>query len=153
MTSSALKDSKKQPNPSSAAQEAPAKNWPKVWNKSLQFLFLSNEEVVDIHAHLIEAFGGIDGLPDESALASAQKRQYYESADLATLAATYAYQSYWEAIISAIAYCFTRSSTRAFHNRDLEAMQIASLASDVTRGLRGNTSEGVTWKHVGRGQA
>ena len=61
----------------------------------MPFLFPRKQEVLDIHARLIEAFGGIHGLRDEaaleSALASAQNREYYESADLPTCAATYAY--------------------------------------------------------------
>lgn len=51
--------------------------------------------MLDIHARLIEAFGGVHGLRDdaalESALAAAENREYYESADLVTCAATYAY--------------------------------------------------------------
>ena len=44
---------------------------------------------------MIEEFGGSYGLRDEgaleSALAAAENREYYEGADLATCAATYAY--------------------------------------------------------------
>jgi death-on-curing protein len=51
--------------------------------------------VLDIHARLIEEFGGGHGLRDEgaleSALAAAENREFYEGADLATCAATYAY--------------------------------------------------------------
>jgi death-on-curing protein len=61
----------------------------------LPFLFPRKQEVLDIHAHLIEAFGGVHGVRDdaalESALAAAENREYYESADLVTCAATYAY--------------------------------------------------------------
>jgi len=61
----------------------------------LPFLFLRKEEILDIHAQLIEAFGGTHGLRDEaaleSALTAAENSQYYENADLATCAATYAY--------------------------------------------------------------
>lgn len=61
----------------------------------MPFLFPRKHEVLDIHAQLIEAFGGTHGLRDEagleSALAAAQNRQYYENADLATCAATYAF--------------------------------------------------------------
>jgi len=61
----------------------------------LPFLFPRKQEVLDIHAQLIEAFGGIDGLRDEatleSALAAAENREHYESADLVTCAATYAF--------------------------------------------------------------
>ena len=73
----------------------PTKNWPREWNRDLPFLFPRKQEVLDIHAQLIEAFGGIRGLRDEaaleSALASADNREFYESADLATCAATYSY--------------------------------------------------------------
>jgi death on curing protein len=59
------------------------------------FLFPTKQEVLAIHARLIEAFGGSHGLRDEgaleSALASAEYREYYENADLVTCAATYAY--------------------------------------------------------------
>lgn len=61
----------------------------------MPFLFPRKEEVLDIHARLIEAFGGVHGLRDEGALASAltaaENREYYENADLAICAATYAY--------------------------------------------------------------
>ena len=58
-------------------------------------LFLYKTEVIEIHKKLIKEFGGIHGLRDEgaleSALASAENRAYYENADIATCAATYAY--------------------------------------------------------------
>jgi death-on-curing protein len=58
-------------------------------------LFLTKEEVLAIHARLIDAFGGSYGLRDEgameSALAAAQNRAAYENASLAGCAATYAY--------------------------------------------------------------
>lgn len=61
----------------------------------MPFLFLRKQEVVDIHAELIEGYGGVHGLRDESALesalAAAENRQHYESADLQICAATYAY--------------------------------------------------------------
>jgi death-on-curing protein len=61
----------------------------------LSFLFPRKREVLEIHEQLIEAFGGVHGLRDEgaleSALAAAESREYYESADLNTCAATYAY--------------------------------------------------------------
>ena len=53
------------------------------------------EKVLSFHAKLIERYGGSHGLRDqgvlESALAAAQNRYFYEEADLATCAATYAY--------------------------------------------------------------
>jgi death-on-curing protein len=58
-------------------------------------LFLRKQEVLDLHVQLIEEFGGIHGLRDEgaleSALMAAENRHHYETADLATCAATYAY--------------------------------------------------------------
>lgn len=58
-------------------------------------LFLYKTEVIGIHEKLIEEFGGIHGLRDEgaleSALASVENRAYYENADIAACAATYAY--------------------------------------------------------------
>lgn len=61
----------------------------------MPFLFLRKQESLDIHARLIEAFGGSHGLRNEgaleSALAAAETREFYENADLATCAATYAY--------------------------------------------------------------
>ena len=51
--------------------------------------------MLDIHARLIETFGGVQGLRDEgaleSALVAAENREYYGNAGLATCAATYAY--------------------------------------------------------------
>ena len=58
-------------------------------------MFLRQHEVLNIHVQVIEAFGGSPGLRDEGALASAlaavENRQYYENANLAACAATYAY--------------------------------------------------------------
>ncbi|MGH9901506.1 MAG: type II toxin-antitoxin system death-on-curing family toxin [Pyrinomonadaceae bacterium] len=58
-------------------------------------LFLRKQEVINIHARMIEATGGTGGLREEgaleSALAAAENRRHYENADLATCAATYAY--------------------------------------------------------------
>lgn len=62
----------------------------------MPFLFPRKQEVLDIHAQLIEAFGGSHGLRAEGALVSAllaaENREYYENASLATCAATYAYR-------------------------------------------------------------
>lgn len=53
------------------------------------------KKVFSFHAKVIERYGGSHGLRDqgalESALAAAQNRYFYEEADLATCAATYAY--------------------------------------------------------------
>ena len=53
------------------------------------------ETVLKFHSILIERYGGSHGLRDqgalESALAAAQNRYFYEEADLAACAATYAY--------------------------------------------------------------
>ena len=61
----------------------------------MSFLFPRKQEALEIHARLIEEFGGSHGLRDEgaleSALAAAENREYYEGADLAACAATYAY--------------------------------------------------------------
>jgi death-on-curing protein len=61
----------------------------------VSFLFLRKQEVLSIHAQAIAAFGGLPGLRDEGALESAlvavENQAYYESADLATCAAIYAY--------------------------------------------------------------
>lgn len=58
-------------------------------------IFLRKQEVLGIHRRLIEEFGGSSGLRDEgafeSALAAAENRAFYEEADLAVCAATYAY--------------------------------------------------------------
>jgi death-on-curing protein len=58
-------------------------------------LFLSKQKVLDIHAKGIAEFGGSLGLRDEgaleSALIAAEQRQFYENADRATCAATYAF--------------------------------------------------------------
>ncbi len=58
-------------------------------------LFLRTHEVLAIHAHAIEEFGGGHGVRDagalEAALTAAENRAYYEQATLITCAATYAY--------------------------------------------------------------
>lgn len=52
-------------------------------------------DVLAVHARLIEETGGSSGIRDEglleSAIAAAENRHYYEAADLAACAATYAY--------------------------------------------------------------
>lgn len=61
----------------------------------MPLLFLRKQEVLDIHAQMIEAFGGTHGLRDEGALecalAAAENREYYEGPDIVICAATYAY--------------------------------------------------------------
>lgn len=58
-------------------------------------IFPSIFDVLAIHARLIAVTGGSEGLIDEglleSALRAPENRLYYEKADLATCAATYAY--------------------------------------------------------------
>jgi death-on-curing protein len=58
-------------------------------------LFPEKLDVLTIHARLIAETGGTNGLRDEalleSALAAAENRHHYESADVLTCAATYAY--------------------------------------------------------------
>jgi death on curing protein len=57
--------------------------------------FPNKFDVLSIHAQLIVATGGSEGLRDEgileSALSAPQNRLYYEQADLVICAATYAY--------------------------------------------------------------
>lgn len=58
-------------------------------------LFLSKQEVLDIHAKAIAEFGGAPGLRDEgaldAALAAAEHRHFHDNTDLAKCAATYAF--------------------------------------------------------------
>lgn len=60
-----------------------------------EIFFPEKSEILALQSELIEKFGGIHGLRDEngfeSALAAAENRYYYETDDLAKLAATYAY--------------------------------------------------------------
>ena len=57
--------------------------------------FVDKSAVLIIQAKLIERYGGIHGLRDagalESAIKAAENRYYYETENIATLAATYAY--------------------------------------------------------------
>ena len=61
----------------------------------MPFLFPRKREVLDLHARLMDDFGGAHGIRNEGALASAlaapENRAHYENADLATCAATYAF--------------------------------------------------------------
>lgn len=61
----------------------------------MAIVFPQKSEILQLQIELIEKFGGIHGLRDEggfeSALAAAENRFYYETEDLAKLAATYAY--------------------------------------------------------------
>ena len=58
-------------------------------------IFLRKDEILAIHRRVIEEFGGSGGLRDEalleSALVAAENRRWYEQADVAVCAATYAY--------------------------------------------------------------
>ena len=60
-----------------------------------EIFFPQKSEILQLQAELIEKFGGIHGLRDEggfeSALVAAENRFYYETEDLANLAATYAF--------------------------------------------------------------
>ncbi|MCB9147383.1 MAG: type II toxin-antitoxin system death-on-curing family toxin [Caldilineaceae bacterium] len=59
------------------------------------FHFLHKRDILHMHTILIDEYGGVHGLRDdgilESALAAAENRAYYENADLASCAATYAF--------------------------------------------------------------
>ena len=61
----------------------------------MDWIFLNRQDVMKIHAGLIERFGGSHGLRDEggleSALAAVENRYLYEDASLPVCAATYAY--------------------------------------------------------------
>jgi len=58
-------------------------------------LFPRKDEVLAIHARLLQQFGGLPGVRDDglldSALLAAANRQHYEGAGLAACAATYAF--------------------------------------------------------------
>jgi death on curing protein len=58
-------------------------------------IFLRKADLLDLHGRLLAEHGGTEGLLSEgaleSALLSAENRRWYESADLAACAATYAY--------------------------------------------------------------
>ncbi len=61
----------------------------------MSWVFLTKQEVLKIHADLIDQTGGSHGLRDEglleSALAASENRLHYENASLPICAATYAY--------------------------------------------------------------
>lgn len=58
-------------------------------------IFISKDEVIELHARAIDAFGGSHGLRDEgaleSALVAAENRHFYAEADTVGCAAAYAY--------------------------------------------------------------
>ena len=58
-------------------------------------IFLTKDEVIELHARAIDAFGGSHGLRDEgalvSALVAAENRHFYAEADVLGCAAAYAY--------------------------------------------------------------
>jgi death-on-curing protein len=60
-----------------------------------EIFFPTEEEVLLIHSEIIDETGGSAGLRDagalESALKAAENRLFYETSDLAVLAATYAF--------------------------------------------------------------
>jgi len=57
--------------------------------------FLDKDDILEMHAEALAAFGGLAGIRDEgdleSALVAPENRWYYEGADLAACAAAYAY--------------------------------------------------------------
>lgn len=92
--------------------------------------FLRKSDILALHHRLIDEFGGAHGLRDEgaleSALVAAENRHHYEQADLAALAATYAFHL-------AQAHAFLDGNKRvgagaldlflALHDHDLEATE------------------------------
>ena len=58
-------------------------------------IFLRKDEILEFHRRAVEQFGGSHGLRDEalleSALVAAENRRWYEEADVAVCAATYAF--------------------------------------------------------------
>lgn len=58
-------------------------------------IFLNKDEVIELHARAIDAFGGSHGIRDEgaleSALVAAENRHFYGGADVIGCAAAYAY--------------------------------------------------------------
>jgi death-on-curing protein len=58
-------------------------------------IFLTKDEVIELHARAIDTFGGSHGLRDEgaleSALVAAENRHFYAEADVLGCAAAYAY--------------------------------------------------------------
>lgn len=58
-------------------------------------IFLRRVEILELHRRLVAEHGGADGILNEgaldSALISAENRRWYEEADIAACAATYAY--------------------------------------------------------------
>jgi death-on-curing protein len=110
-------------------------------------LFLRTQEVLDLHVQLIEEFGGIHGLRDEgaleSALMAAENRYHYETADLATCAATYAYhltQAHAfvdgnKRIAAAVAELFLKINDIHLHatNDQIVALFFAIAAGEVRR--------------------
>ena len=60
-----------------------------------EIILSQKTEILELQKELIDKFGGIHGIRDEgafeSALSAAENRFYYETEDLAKLAATYAY--------------------------------------------------------------
>lgn len=58
-------------------------------------IFLNKDEVIELHARAIDAFGGSHGLRDEgaleSALIAAENRHFYAEANVIECAAAYAY--------------------------------------------------------------
>lgn len=110
-------------------------------------IFLRKDEVLKYHAWLIDEFGGTHGLRDEgaleSALLAAQSRHFYEGADAAVCAATYAYhlsQAHAcldgnKRIAAAIAELFLNVNGFRLNatNDELTDLLLAIAAGDVSR--------------------
>ena len=91
-----------------------------------EIFFPDLDEILLIHAEIIKETGGSEGLRDagalESALKAAENRLFYETDDLAILAATYA---------------FHISQTHAFVDGN---KRIAAVASELFLEMNGATS-------------
>lgn len=112
-----------------------------------EIIFPQKSEILQLQAELIERFGGIHGIRDEggfeSALSAAENRFYYETDNLAKLAATYAYhlsQAHAfldgnKRIAAAVAGIFVRMNGAKFNasQKDIIELFLDIAASKLTR--------------------
>ena len=93
-------------------------------------IFLTKEQLFEIHTATLKAQGGSEGLRDEngllSALASAENRFYYEEAGIIACAATYAFH-----LIKAHAFVDGNKRVGAISGDVFLLMNGAKLFSDV----------------------
>ena len=110
-------------------------------------IFLGKQSVIDLHDEIIATVGGEPGMLNEtsldSALAAAANRAWYEHADIARCAATYAFHvtkahAFLDgnkriAVVATETFLAANNSTLDATDDELHALMVAVASSTMTR--------------------